>query len=89
MLTGTVNSIIPATGEGQFLTTGHLGSADDLKSGGMFVVKFDLDDQEIGKGLAMGTAGTVVIYTDVGKPFHLISKVVVRRNAWMYYFVPF
>ncbi len=86
---GTVESIVQATGEGQFVTTGQLGSAIDIGSSGAFAVKFNLDDEEVGKGLALGTAGTVVIYTKTGQPFQIISKVVVRMNAWMYYFVPF
>lgn len=89
VFTGTVNAIIPATGEGQFVTSGQLGSAADLESSGMFVVRFDMDDQEAAARLAIGTAGSVVVYTDTGRPFHIISKVVVRMNAWMYYLNPF
>lgn len=86
---GKVETIVQATGEGQFVTTGQLGSASQLGSAGELAVKFVMDDEEVASSLAMGTAGTVVIYTDKGKPFHLISKVVVRINAWMYYLNPF
>jgi multidrug resistance efflux pump len=89
VLAGKVEAIIQATGEGQFVTTGTLGSAADLSSSGMFILKFDLDDPDVDDSLAMGTAGTVVVYTDTGKPFHVISKVTVRINAWMYYLLPF
>jgi multidrug resistance efflux pump len=89
VLTGTVEAVIQATGEGQFVTSGTLGSAADLSSSGMFILKFDLDDQDMADSLAMGTAGTVVVYTDTGKPFHVISKVTVRINAWLYYLLPF
>jgi multidrug resistance efflux pump len=89
VLTGKVEAVIQATGEGQFVTSGTLGSAADLSSSGMFVLKFELDDEELNDSLAMGTAGMVVIYTDTGKPFHVISKVTVRINAWMYYLMPF
>lgn len=86
---GTVDAIIQATGEGQFQTTGQLISAADLGSQGQFAVKLALDDEDLARSLAMGTGGTAVIYTDFGKPFHIISKVVVRINAWMYYLNPF
>ncbi len=86
---GTVDSIIQGSGEGQLLTSGQLITADQIGSAGMFIVKFRLDDENVAKGLAMGTAGTVVIYTDTGKPFQIISKVAVRIQAWMYYLVPF
>ena len=86
---GTVDSVIQASGEGQFVNSGTVQSAANIGSDGMLVVKFQLDDEEVAKTLAMGTAGTVVIYTDFGKPFHIISKVVIRMNAWMYYLLPF
>lgn len=89
VFTGKVNAIIQATGEGQFVTAGTMESAADLSSSGMFILKFDLDDSELSDELAMGTAGSVVIYTETGKPFHVISKVTVRINAWMYYLMPF
>ena len=89
VFTGKVEAIIQATGEGQFVTTGELVSAADISSSGMFVLKFELDDKEVSSSLAIGTAGMVVIYTDTGKPFHVISKVTVRIQAWMYYLLPF
>lgn len=87
---GTVETIIQASGEGQFVNKGVLENAGDVgNTDGKLVVKFQLDDPEMAQSLAMGTAGTVVIYTDHGKPFHVISKVVIRMNAWMYYLIPF
>ena len=35
--------------------------------------------------LPLGGAGSVAIYTNSGKPFHLISKVTIRINMWMNY----
>lgn len=89
VFTGKVVTIIQATGEGQFVTTGEFGSAANLESEGHFIVKFEMDDEEVASSLAMGTAGTVVVYTDKGKALHVISKVVVRMNAWAYYLNPF
>jgi len=37
-----------------------------------------MDDTEAAQGLA-----------DHGKAFHVISKVVIRMNAWLYYLLPF
>jgi hypothetical protein len=51
-------------------------------------VKFTLDDEAVAQELALGTAGTVAVYTDSGTAFHVISKVSVRLNAWMYYLIP-
>lgn len=88
VLNGEVEAIIAATGEGQFSMTGLLQSASDIGSDGMFAVKFKLDDPEVAESLKLGTAGAAVIYTSKGKPFHAISKVVIRMNAWLYYLIP-
>jgi len=85
---GTVNSIIPATGEGQLMVSGNLPSAAQLFSRGLLAVRFELQDQELAKQLKMGTAGVAVIYTDVGKPLHAISKITIWIHAWRYYLLP-
>ncbi len=54
----------------------------------MLAVKIRLDDEDAAKNLELGTAGTVAIYTDWGKPFAIISKVSVRMQKWIYY-LPF
>lgn len=88
IVTGKVAAVIPTTGEGQFVTSGSLISAADITSDGMFAVKITLDDPQAVKDLEMGTAGMVAIYTDHFQPFHIISKVVVRMNAWQNYLFP-
>ena len=44
-----------------------------------------LDDPEEANSLRQGAGASAAIYTDAGKPFHIISKVVVRMNAWTGY----
>jgi hypothetical protein len=48
-------------------------------------VAIELDDQEVARSLPQGTGGTVAIYTQSGKPVHVISKVAMRMNAWLAY----
>ena len=48
-----------------------------------WAVLVDLDDKEFAKQLQQGVGGTVAIYTDKGKPVHVISKVAMRINAWL------
>ena len=88
VVTGKVEAVIPTTGEGQFVTGGKLISAADIASNGKYAVKISLDDPQSVKDLEMGTPGFVAIYTDRFKPFHIISKVVTRMNAWQYYLLP-
>jgi multidrug resistance efflux pump len=89
VFSGSVANILQATGEGQFAVTGSLPSAANLGSSGAFAVKFVMDDAEAAERLAIGTSGDVVIYTNHGKAFHLISKIVIRMNAWLNYLLPF
>jgi multidrug resistance efflux pump len=88
VVAGKVDAIIKYTGEGQFMPTGYLPEAASVGSKGFLVVRIRLDDEDLAKKLPLGAAGTTAIYTDVGKPFHLISKITVRINGWMNY-LPF
>ncbi|MBA2117033.1 HlyD family secretion protein [Bremerella alba] len=88
VFTGTVDSVIQGSGEGQFVTSGKLLDAASVHSSGKFAVKIALDDRELAKTLPMGTAGMATIYTQKGKPFQIISTVTVRIKAWMYYLLP-
>lgn len=56
---------------------------------GKFAVKLKMDDGSLSESLVIGTTGTTTVYTDVGGPFHIISKVSVRIKAGMYYLLPF
>ncbi|WP_158262436.1 MULTISPECIES: HlyD family secretion protein [Pirellulaceae] len=89
VLKGKVDSIIPATGEGQFVTSGVLTTPDAIHSSGKFAVKIKLEDESLMQSIPMGTAGMCTVYTKTGSPFHVISKVTVRIKAWMYYLIPF
>jgi multidrug resistance efflux pump len=82
---GKVETVIQASGEGQFTTGGKLPSAVVVGSPGLLAVKIRLDDKAAADGLEMGAPGTVAIYTDWGKPFHVISKVTVRMQKWLYF----
>jgi membrane fusion protein (multidrug efflux system) len=82
---GKVENVLEATGEGQFAPGGKLPSAATVGSKGFLAVKITLDDASAAHELALGTAGTVAIYTDFGAPFHVISKVTVRMKKWLYF----
>lgn len=81
---GKVFTIFELTGEGQLQTSGVLPIAASIGSKGFLGVGIKLDDEGFAKELPLGGAGTTAIYTDAGKPFHLISKIVIRMNAWLY-----
>ncbi|MGO9114720.1 MAG: HlyD family secretion protein [Thermoguttaceae bacterium] len=85
LFNGKVENILEATGEGQFTPGGKLPSAAQVGSPGFLAVKIRLDDAQQAAALALGTPATVAIYTDWGKPFALISKVVIRMHKWLYF----
>jgi len=85
---GKVDSILEATGEGQGAVSGTLPSASKIGSPGILAVKILLNNEEVTSGLDLGTAGTVAIYTDWLKPIHIMSRVTMRMNKWLY-FLPF
>jgi len=82
---GKVHDIIEASGEGQYAPEGKLPSAAAVGSPGYLAVLIALDDPATANELAMGTAGTVAIYTNWGKPFAMISKVAIRMQKWLYF----
>ncbi len=83
--TGKVIDVIEFSGEGQFTPAAKLPIAADVGSKGKLVVKISLDDKEAAKELAMGGGGTTAIYTNSGKPFQIITKIVIRVKAWTKY----
>ena len=83
--TGKVEAVVKYTGEGQFAASGILPVIATIGSKGFLVARIRLDDEELAKRLPLGADGTTAIYTGFGKPFHLISKVVVRMKSYMYF----
>lgn len=85
VFSGKVDSIVNYTGEGQFVPASKIPDAASVGSKGKLAVKIRLDDAERAMQLPLGGGGNVAIYTDFGKPFHIISKITVRISAWMNY----
>ena len=83
--TGKVDEVLEYTGEGQIDMSGVVPSAKSIGSKGFLFVRIFLDDEELAKELPLGGAGTIAVYTQTGKPFHVISKIALRMKAWIYY----
>jgi multidrug resistance efflux pump len=83
--TGKVSAVVEYTGEGQLEPSGVVPVVATLGSKGFLVVRIKLDDEDLARELPLGGAGTTAIYTKVGGPFHVISKIVVRMKAWTNY----
>jgi membrane fusion protein (multidrug efflux system) len=83
---GKVDTVIPATGEGQFMVSGNIPVAAKIGSYGLLMVKIRLTDEV--PYLPLGAGGVVAIYTAEGKPVHIISKVTIRMKKWALYVLP-
>jgi multidrug resistance efflux pump len=85
---GRVDTVIPASGGGQLTTSGEIPSAAKATSSGLFAIKIRFDNDADPRALSMGSGGTAAIYTNKGKPVHIISRVALRMKKWLLYLVP-
>jgi multidrug resistance efflux pump len=86
LFTGKVDAVIPAVGGGQLAPSGNIPTA--AQSTGAAAVKIVLNDPAVARKLSLGLGGTAAIYTDVGKPTHIISRVSLRMKKWLLYVMP-
>jgi len=85
VFSGTVTHVIKATGTAQMSVSGNIPVFTGQPAAGRYGVRIELDDPELLAKLPQGASCIVAVYTDTGKPFHAISKVAMRMNAWMAY----
>jgi membrane fusion protein (multidrug efflux system) len=85
---GKVDYVIPATADGQFNPSGNIPSAAKVGSMGVLAVRMHLIGDDASTNLPLGAGGEAAIYTDRGKPVHIISKVVIRMKKWLLYVIP-
>ena len=88
LFTAKVDSIIPASGGGQFTTSGEIPNAAKIGSSGAYAVKILFTDQAVARRLSLGSGGTAAIYTKHGKPVHIISMIAIRMKKWLLYVMP-
>ena len=80
---GKVVAIAKATGEAQLAPSGLIPSFTGQPIQGRRGIRIFLDDETIINEMGQGAQSFVAIYTQKGKPFHVITKVVVRMQAWL------
>jgi len=84
-VTGRVQAILPATGQGALPPSGTLLEWTDEPIPGRFGVRLELDEQFADLPLAAGASGVAAVYTDRGQAIRIVRKVVVRINSWLNY----
>ena len=85
VFSGKVGRVVRVSGDSQLAASGELPTLTGKPADGRWAVLMELDDQDLARGLPQGAGGTVAVYTDAGKPVHVISKVALRMQAWLGY----
>lgn len=85
---GRVEAVLQAIATGQAQPGGFAVAPSEILAA-PFVVRFKLDDPEVGRRLPAGSTGTAAIYTNRVQPAHVIRKVVLRQTAILNYINPF
>ncbi len=82
---GEVFRIVGFGSESQLTASGELPSLTGAPVNDRWAVLVGLEDEEVASTLPQGAGGTMAVYTSMGKPVHIISKVAIRMNAWLGY----
>jgi len=85
VFSGTVNAIMNATGTAQLAPSGELPVLTGQSSVGRYPIRIVLDDEDAKALVPQGAGGMVAVYTQRGKLVHIITKVVMRMQAWLGY----
>jgi len=85
VFTGKVKLVMNATGTAQLAPSGELPVLTGTPSAGRYPVRIALDDPGTESLIPQGAGGTVAVYTQRGKPVHIITRVVMRMQAWLGY----
>jgi multidrug resistance efflux pump len=85
VFSGRIAKIGKATGEAQLDATSTLTTWTGAPANARWPHLITLADEAALAAIPQGAGGTVAVYTDAGRPFHAISKVVMRMQAWTGY----
>ncbi len=84
--TGKISHIVKASGAAQLSASGVIPTITGTPAASRWVVRVAFDDPEAAAELPQSaTASNLAVYTQSGKPVHVISKVVIRMSAWTGY----
>jgi len=86
VFTGKIGHIVKASGSAQLTASGNLPTMTGAPGSSRWAVRVAFDDPEAAADLPQSAAATnLAVYTQGGKPVHVISKVVIRMSAWTGY----
>jgi multidrug resistance efflux pump len=83
---GKIARIARGSGTAQLTASSQLPVMTGQPENSRWPVMVEFDDPQEAEGLPQSSGATIIaVYTHKGKPVHVISKVVMRINAWMGY----
>jgi len=85
VFSGEVSYVLRLSGQTQLTPSGQLPTLTGQPETGRWAVRVVLDDAEGVDAIPQSAAGQLAVYTQRGQPFHVISKVVMRMQAWLGY----
>ncbi len=88
VFSGQVDYVINASAQGQVTPNGTMVALRDLQAVPLGI-RIQLEPDAMLDRLPAGAIGDVAIYSEAGKPTHLIRKVMLRMTAFLNYVVPF
>lgn len=80
---GTIQHLIKVSGAAQLTASANLPTLTVAPVADRWAVRVQLNDASIAAEIPQGAGGTLAVYTNAGKPVHIISKVALRMNAWL------
>jgi len=86
VFSGKITHIARASGAAQLSASGIIPTVTGAPVNARWAVRVAFDDQEAGADIPQSAAASnLAVYTQKGKPVHVISKVVIRMSAWTGY----
>lgn len=82
---GKIKRLVKVSGAAQLTATSSLPSLSGAPVADRWAARVTLDDAGVAAEIPQGAGGTLAVYTNTGKPLHIISKVALRMNAWLAY----
>ena len=83
--TGKVERIVRTSGSAQMMASGQLPQFTGQPENSRWVVAVQLEDSAAAELPQSAGASILAVYTERGKALHVISKVMLRMNAWTAY----
>ena len=83
---GKIKRIAKAAGSSQLSASGQMITLTGQPENSRWGVIMEFDDPSEAESMHQSSGASIIaVYTDKGKPVHVISKVVMRMNAWTGY----